>query len=143
MPINGISIGKDITVTFDDNNGNVVTTRVKMFSSKQKTANRETIALDGINRHLNIPTGFEGSIEAERTGPQLDQFIFNLEQIYAQGGPIPLITITETIQEADGSVTQFQYQGCVVQMDSAGEWKGDDYITQKINFMASARQLMA
>jgi hypothetical protein len=139
MPINGISVGKDITVTFNDNNGNVVTTRVKMFSAKQKTSNRETVALDGVNRHLNIPMGWSGSIEAERTGPELEAFIFNLEQIYVSGAAIPLITITETIQETNGSVTQWQYQGCVVEMDSSGEWKGDDYITQKINFMAQAK----
>lgn len=143
MPINGISIGKDMSVTLDDNNGNVVTTRVKMFSSKQKTANRETVALDGVNRHLNIPIGYEGNFEAERTGPALDNFIFNQEQLYADGAPIPLITLTQTINEADGTITQYQYQGSVVQFDSTGEWKGDDLVTQKINFMASARIVLA
>lgn len=139
MPINGISIGKDTTVTLDDNNGNVVTTRTKSFSSKQKTSNRETVALDGVNRLLNIPIGWEGSFEFERTGPQMDAFINNLEAQYAAGGVTPLVTVTQTVQEADGSVSQYQYQRCVVQFDSAGEWKGDDYVTQKINFMGSAR----
>lgn len=143
MSINGISVGKDITVTLDDNNGNVVTTRAKMFNSKQKTSNKETVALDGINRMLNIPIGWEGSFEFERTGPQMDSFIYNLEQIYYSGGVIPQVTITQTVTEADGSLTQFQYLRCVVQYDNAGEWKGDDLVTQKINFSGSQRQQLA
>lgn len=140
MPINGISVGKDTIVTMDDNNGNIVTTRAKMFSSKQKTSNRETVALDGVNRLLNIPIGWEGSFEFERTGPEIDTFIDNLEQAYMSGGPVPLITVTQTVTESDGSITQYQYQRCVVQYDNAGEWKGDDYVTQRINFSGSARQ---
>jgi len=143
MPINGISVGKDIIIVLNDNNGNVVTNRVKSFVSKQKTSNRETIALDGINRHLNIPTGWEGSFEMERTSSIIDQFIYNIEQAYDSGATVPLISITETITETDGSISQYLYQGCVIQLDSAGEWKGDDLVTQKINFMASSRQALA
>ena len=114
-----------------------------MFTSKQKNKNLETIALDGVNRHLNIPIGWTGSFEMERTSPEIDAFFFLLEQQYQSGNTIPLTTITETITEADGSTSQFQYQGCVIEFDSTGDWKGDELITQKINFAASARQQLA
>lgn len=143
MPINGISIGKDTQITLDDNNGNIVTTRTKAFSAKAKYSSKETVALDGVNRHLNIPIGWEGSFDAERTSNALDLFINRLERIYTSGAPVPLITITQTIQEADGSVTQYQYNGSVITLDNAGDWKGDDYVTQKVNFMSSERKLMA
>ncbi len=142
MPISGISIGKDVTVSLDDNNGNVVTTRTKMFSSKQKTANRESIALDGQNRMLNIPTGWEGSFEFERTGPEIDNFINNLEAIYASGAPIPAVTITQTVTEQNGQLSQYQFIKCVVVYDNAGEWKGDDYVTQRLNFSGTARNVI-
>lgn len=143
MPINGISVGKDISITIADTNGSITINRVKMHSPKQKNKNLETIALDGVNRHLNIPIGWTGSFEMERTSPDIDSFFYQLEQQYASGNIIPLVTITETIQESSGAITQFQYQGCVIELDSAGDWKGDELITQKINFMAQARVQLA
>lgn len=139
MPLNGISVGKDIVVQFANTSGTVVQNRVKNFHAKQKNSKRETIALDGINRHLNIPIGWEGSFEMERTSNAVDTFLFQLEQTYLSGGTIPLITITETITEESGQVSQFQYQGCVIELDSAGDWKGDELITQKVNFSAQAK----
>lgn len=140
MPINGISVGKDVTITFNDSTGNVVSlTRIKNFSSKQKTSNRETAAIDGVNRHVNIPMGWEGSFEFERTSPALDNYISNQERLYYSGQNVPTATITETITEADGSVTQWQYIGCVFTYESAGDWKAEDYITQKLAFSAQDR----
>lgn len=143
MPINGLSTGKDITVTLINQYGPIATSRVKTFNAKQKTSNKETMAMDGVNRHLNIPSGWSGDFEMERIGPAMDAFIANLELQYQNGQAIPLITINETITEADGTVSQFQYQGVVITLDSSGDWKGDDYITQKVSFNASTREQLA
>lgn len=140
MPINGISVGKDITITFNDASGNLITlTRMKSFSSKQKTSNRETASLDGINRHVNIPMGWEGSFELERTSAALDTYIASLENTYYSGQNVPTATITETITEPNGAVTSWQYVGCVFTYDNAGDWKAEEYITQKISFSAQQR----
>ena len=101
MTINSISVGKDVVITINDANGPVATARIKSFMSKQKTSNRETIALDGINRHVNIPMGWEGDFEMERNSPLVDNYIANLESQYYAGQNIPTLTITETITEAD------------------------------------------
>ena len=143
MPITGINIGKDIVVSIADNNGFVTVNRVKNWNAVQKTNKRESIALDGINRHMNIPIGWEGSFEMERISPDVDIYLANLELTYQNGGTIPPLTITETITEADGSITQFQFQECVIQLDSAGTWAGDDYVTQKMSFSASFRKQLA
>jgi hypothetical protein len=143
MPINGISVGKDVVLTFNDNNGQIVTNRIKMFSSKQKISNRETAALDGINRHVNIPMGWEGSFEMERTSSVVDDYFANLENNYYAGGNLPTITLTETITEPNGGTSQYQYLGVVINLDSAGDWKAEDYITQKINFSAQQRKKVA
>jgi len=143
MPINGISVGKDVVLTLTNNNGVIATNRIKMFSSKQKTSNRETAALDGINRHINIPMGWEGSFEMERTSSAIDDYIANYEASYYGGQNMLPITITETITEASGAVTQYQYVGVVTTLDSAGEWKADDYVTQKFNFSAQQRNKLA
>ena len=144
MPINGISVGKDITIQIANTAvGSITINRVKMHSPKQKNKKLETIALDGLNRHLNIPIGWEGSFEMERTSPAIDSYFANLELGYYNGQTIPLSTITETITEANGLVTQFQYQGCQLALEGAGDWKGDELITQKIDFVATARIQLA
>ncbi len=139
MPINGISVGRDVVINFSDGGGSITTNRIKMFSSKQKTSNRETASLDGINRHINIPMGWEGNFEMERTSSVIDNYFANVEQIYYSGQNVPTITITETITEADGSVSQYQYVGVVMTLEQAGDWKADEYVTQKVNFSAQQR----
>jgi hypothetical protein len=140
----GISVGKDIVVQFSDTqNGIITVNRVKNWTSKQKMAARESVALDGLNRHINIPIGWEGSFEMERVSPAVDQYLYSLEQAYLNGQKIPSITITETITEANGAVSQYQYINVVIQLDSSGDWKGDDYVTQKVTFMAGQRNQLA
>jgi hypothetical protein len=143
MPLTGISVGKDIIVSFADTNGLITTNRVKNWVSNQKTNKRETIALDGINRHANFPIGWEGSFEMERVSPAVDNYLAAVELAYQNGTTIPGITITETITEADGTVSQFQYTPVVIQLDSAGSWMGDDFVTQKVSFAASFRKLIS
>lgn len=140
MPINGISVGKDVTITLNNNSGFITTCRIKMFSSKQKTSDRETASLDGINRHVVIPMGWEGDIEMERTSNVIDDYIVGIEDSYYSGQNIPTITITETITEASGAVSQYQYQGVVLRYQDAGNWKADEYITLKLNFSAQKRE---
>lgn len=143
MPVNGLSVGRDITLTFTNNQGTITTNRIKMFSCKQKTSNRETAALDGINRHINIPMGWEGNFEMERVSRVIDDYFANQEAIYYSGQNVPTITITETITEPDGSVSQYQFVGVVMSLESAGEWKADDYVTQKVAFSAQQRNPQA
>lgn len=142
MTINSLSVGKDVVITITDANGPVTIPRIKSFNSKQKTSNRETVALDGINRHVNIPQGWEGDFELERNNYLLDNYIANLEANYYAGKNLPTLTITETINEYDGSVTQWQYVGVAITYD-AGTWKGDDYVTLKISFSAQQRNKIA
>lgn len=144
MPINGISVGRDVVVNFNDQKGLIITCRLKKFTSKQKVTARETPALDGINRHVNIPMGWEGSFDMERTSSVMDDYFHNLENnIYYQGKNMTTITITETITEADGTVTQYQYLGVVLNLDEAGSWQADEYITQRCTFSAEKRKKVA
>lgn len=139
MPINGLSVGRDIVLNFTNSSGSITTNRIKMFSAKQKTSNRETAALDGINRHINIPMGWEGNFEMERTSSVIDNYFANVEQIYYSGQNIPTISITETITNPDGSISQFQYIGVVMTLESSGDWKADEYVTQKVQFSAQQK----
>lgn len=129
-----------MVVNFNDINGNIQTCRVKKFTSKQKVTTRETAALDGINRHLNIPMGWEGSFEMERTDSSIDDYFHNLENnIYYAGQNVGTLTINETITEANGAVSQYQYTGVVISLEDAGMWQADEYVTLKCNFSSEKR----
>jgi hypothetical protein len=49
------------------------------------------------------------------------------------------VTITETITEASGSVTQWRYNGVALKYAEAGSWKGDAKVSQRISFRCTAR----
>ena len=49
-------------------------------------------------------------------------------------------TLYQYVTEADGSVTTFQFDGAVFKMTSAGQWKGDSAVRQKLDFFASRRK---
>lgn len=137
MPIAGLSTGKDLSVTITDTNGIVLTTRTKSISVKQNVIQETTKALDGITRHLNIPGGWDASFEFERTSSAIDDYIIGVENAYYAALTIPLITISFSITEANGGISQYQLIGCVPQYEDGGTWKSDGYVTQKVMFKAS------
>lgn len=143
MPINGISSGKDLSVTINDTNGFVNTTRSKSISVKQNVIKETTKALDGITRHLNFPGGWEASFDFERTSSVIDDYILGIENKYYNGQNIPLITITFSIQESNGAISQYQLNGCVPHYEDGGTWKSDGYVTQKVTFNASQFKKLA
>lgn len=141
MPVNNFNVGRDIRLTFTDvNNAPITFNRIKMFTSRQKTFNRESTALDGVTRHINIPGGWEGSFEIEKLDSSVDTFFSQLESAYYSGQGIGTITITETIQNPNGSLQTYQYIGVVLTFENAGDFNPDNYITQKVSFSAEKRE---
>ncbi len=65
--------------------------------------------IDGIVDFLELPQGWEGSIEVERADNTLDDYFAALEANYYSGKNITTATITETIQEPNGSISQYRY----------------------------------
>ncbi len=143
MPITGLSTGKDIAVTLSDTNGLMQTTRAKQISWKANQTKDKTTALDGNTRHLNIPGGWEVTIDFERTSNAFDQYIANLEANYFNGITPPQITLAFSITEANGSISQYQYNGGTLSFDDGGTWKADSYVTQKLTFNFSQFTVLA
>jgi len=44
------------------------------------------------------------------------------------------------VSESDGSTSTYQYDGVVFRLASAGSWKGDHSVRQKLEFFASRRR---
>ena len=70
----------------------------------------------------------------------LDDFIAVLEQNYYNGLPVQTGTMYQYITESDGSVSTYQFVGVVFKLTSAGTWKGDASVKQKLEFFGTQRQ---
>lgn len=139
MPANGFSVGKDVTVDLVIGGENVRFSLITGFMSSPEYAENTIEGLDGVTRHQTLPTCWKGSMDFERQGPEIDNYFAEKEAAYFQGFDLPSGTITETIQEPSGAVSQFRYEEAVLMLEDAGDKKGKDTIKQKVSFKASRR----
>jgi hypothetical protein len=140
LPINQLSIGRDVAVDFNLPQGPARFSNVTGFTKKQITTGIESKGLDGTNRFGEIPSGWEGTLTIDRANSNMDQAFAYLEGLYYAGANVPASTITETITEPNGSISQWRYTGVAMKFDDAGDAEGDKKITQKLSWKASLRQ---
>jgi hypothetical protein len=139
MPMNSFSVGRDITLAITTPGGQLSLGTVTKFSSKQDTTSSKLKLLDGRIFHQRFPDGWSGSMEIERTDSTLDDYMAQVEANYFAGMNETPCSITEIIQEPDGSVSEYQYTGVIFSLSNAGDWVGDTTIKQSLNWVASRR----
>jgi hypothetical protein len=140
MALTTFSIGRDTQLVIMGASGRVDINHVIGFESRQITAPIRVSRIDGTQLGTELPKGWEGTFEVERGTSVLDDFIASLEQNYYNGQPIPPGTMYQYITESDGSVSTYQFVGVVFKLVSAGIWKGDASVKQKLEFFATQRQ---
>ncbi len=139
MPINSQSLGKDISFTVVTSTGTLAINGKTDYEIKPMTTELKHKDLDGTTSYAYVPDGWSISIKLERRDPTIDRYFAQLEASYYAGANIVPGTILETIQEVDGSVSQYQYTGVVLKYDDAGNWKSDGFIAISLTGMASRR----
>jgi hypothetical protein len=139
MPVNGFSVGKDVSLTVTTSSGPLTMTGLNSFTAKPLFTDLKSKRLDGMTYFGEIPDGWTGSFKLDRLGPAVDTFFATAEAAYYAGQNIPAGTIQEVILEADGTTTTWQYTGVVLKLDDAGDWKGDARVEQTITFNATTR----
>lgn len=140
MPMNGYSVGRDVTLIVTLPTGATLNLgKVTKFSSKQDSTNQKIKGLDGVTDNLRFFDGWSGSFEIERRGPELDVYFSDLESNFYAGNDEPPATMQETIVEPSGAVSQFRFEKVLLAYDDAGDAAGDKSISQKVTFMASRR----
>lgn len=142
MSVNQFSVGSDVSVIIITQLGPVQFNNFTEFQSRQTKVKQKSKGLDGVVRHIWIPDGYDGTMMFDRMDPGLDNYFALEEDLYYGGVPIVAIQIMETITEADGSVTVFQYTGVQMEAEDLGSWKGDDKVSQKVSFAASKRKIL-
>lgn len=139
MPINGYSVGRDVSLDIISATGPLRFSQVVGFSSKPDITDQKIKGLDGVTRHLRFPDGWSGSFRIERRNSAVDDYFSQWEANYYAGQNENPCTITETIREADGSISQYRYTGVLLKLDNAGDWAGDKSVNISVSFVAERR----
>ena len=135
----GYNTGKDVAVDINTPTGPLRLSKIMNFKSKPKVSNTEIVPLNGQTDELQIPKGWTGSFDAERTDSTLDDWWAQFESDYFNGVSRTAGTITETISEVGGGVTTWRYTNVILTLDNAGDKEGDKTIRQSVSFTARRR----
>jgi hypothetical protein len=144
MPANNFTIGKDISLTIVTTAGILalpITTT--SFDAKPQYNKVRGVCLDGVNRGFNAPTGWDLTFGLDRSSSVVDDFFAQQEAGYYAGQNTLTGSISETIQEANGSVSQYRYTGVILALDDAGKFTGDAKVSQTISAFASQKLKVA
>lgn len=135
-----LNIGKDVALDLVLSDNSILNVAILTgFTKKQNTKGLDSKGLDGINRLADIPDTWSGDLSIDRASSVLDDYIAQREAAYYNNGILPNLRIMETIQEPDGSITQYRYDGVSITLADGGTFQADAYVKQKINWRASKR----
>ena len=140
MSFTSFSIGRDTQLVVMGPTGRVDLTHVTGFEARQITQSVRVDRLDGTTLGTELPKGWEGTFELERGSSAVDDFIAAMEQQYFNGGASTPGTMYQYINETDGSVSTYEYDIVTFKLISAGQWRGDNAVKQKLEFFAARRR---
>ena len=140
MALTAFSIGRDTQLVVMGPSGRVDISHVTGFESRQLTSPVRISRLDGRQLGAELPKGWEGSFEVERGTSALDDFISSSEQAFYNGGGMQAGTMYQYVTETDGSISTYQFDEVVFKLTSAGNWKGDASVKQKLEFYATRKR---
>lgn len=143
MPMNGFSVGRDVSLIIVTASGPLVLSLITGFQSKPDIVDVKSKGLDGITRHVRFPDGWSGSFNIDRQDSTVDDWWSQLEDNYYIGLNEQPATITQTIQEVNGAVTQYRYLQVLLKPDDAGQWAGDSLVRQHLSFVSARRRKVA
>ena len=139
MPLDGLTSGIDNKITITDLNGVQQFAILENFTAKEDAPVDKVVAMDGNVRHPKFHQGWSGSFTIERNGPFQDAYFAQQEASYYLGADQIPATITQTITENNGTVSQWQFSQVVLTFEDAGNYSGTEIVKQNVSFMASRR----
>jgi hypothetical protein len=145
MPQSGLNIGNDARFDIHTGAGKILSLPTLTKFTSKKIAKKLTVKpLGGLPIHLSfMEDGWEGSFEVSRADGRLDKYFADMEAAYYAGANQPPGFIQQTINEVDGTVSTYQYQGVVLYYDDAGDYEVEKNVVQKVSFLASTRVKLA
>ncbi|MBB5508156.1 hypothetical protein [Paraburkholderia atlantica] len=139
MPMNGYSVGRDITLVIQTPSGPLSLNKITKFTAKQESTEVRVKRLDGITDRLRFFDGWSGGFEIERQDSVVDDYFAQLEANYYAGINEQPCQIYETHTEPNGMTTQYRHDGVLLTLDNAGEWMGDSTVKISLKWTGSRR----
>lgn len=139
--VNSFNVGRDgaqLTIV-DSSFGSVTINGIIGFEAKPGFVKLKSVAIDGRIRYRNIPDGHVLTFEIDRQDPTYEQYFAQKEANYYAGLPPAAIFVTWTINNLDGSVSQYQYSDMDIAAEDDGNWKGQDKVNQKFTAQAGRK----
>lgn len=138
------NIGRDVTLDIiDPQEGELRFSIITGFDKNARNQELESRPLSGEVLFTHLPDGWEGTFDIDRANGDLDRWYARREAAYFRGGRLTNVTITETITELDGSVSQYRYTNVSMTLSGGGGVRGNDKVTQRVTWRASRRELVA
>ena len=138
-----MSIGKDYAVDVVLANGQILRLgNITDFDFKPTSKDLKSEGIDGIVRHAVIPGGGTLSFSVDRQDRLVDDWWAAYEASYYAGQTLRNATVMETINEGDGSISQWRYLGVALKFDDGGKRKADEYVKMKLTGHFSKRILI-
>lgn len=136
------NVGRDWTVdVFDPLLGGVQSFRIITgFTKTQNTTRIQSRGLDGTTRIRDLRDTWEGTITFDRADPVLDNYFAAREEADFNNVDLPPVSITETIREDGGGLSQFRYEGVAMTLATGGDARGDSKIEMTVNWVATRRR---
>lgn len=138
----GLTSGQSATVNWTDINGNKQYAILESFTYKEDADIPDETAMDGITRHPKFFKGWSGGAVYQRGNNVLDQYFAQQERIYYNGGDQIDLTITLTIKELNGAISQYQFVSAVMTMEDGGSYNGTAIVKQSVMWKAKRRMAL-
>src|SRR5579875_1598501 len=140
MSFTNFSIGRDTQLVVIGPNGRIDLSYVTGFEARQITQSIRVNQLNGSTLGTELPKGWEGAFELERGDSSVEDFIAAAEQQFFNGAVSAPGTMYQYVSETDGSTSAYQYDGVTFKLVSAGQWRGDSSVKQRLEFFATRRR---
>jgi hypothetical protein len=146
MPVNqgnmSVSIGRDASVVLVHPlapGGRVELPNVTGFMANPEFSQITVRRLDGQRLSASLPDGWNGSFDAARHGPGVDDLMALIEAAWRTAGVIYSASVFLYVTEPTGAISTWQFTECSVEFPELGSWRGDAEVMQKIGFRANRR----
>ena len=139
MPVNGMNVGVDYTLTYyDATSGSLV--NLGDVQDVKITANKHDIKSSPYNqvpRFGYVPDGYKIDFTITRAVSTLEDLMVTFSKNFNAGNVQAPGYLNETINNADGSVSRYQYTNFVVFLTSHGDISREKVVTLVLEGMAS------
>jgi hypothetical protein len=132
MPMNGMQIGSDLTLTVVDSVMGLQTfANITMVDVKQQTKNLRSVPLSGPPLEAEVPDGWNIEIAIDAGNSALLDYVLANEATFYAGGDVGTITGSATIIFPNGVSRLVRFTGGAIKLTDGGSFKGQEKVSQR------------